>query len=56
MQTKIPCVIMRGGTSRGPFFKLTDLPSDVPTRDAVLLSVMARRTRSRWTASAARTR
>ena len=40
MQTKIPCVIMRGGTSRGPFFKLTDLPSDVPTRDAVLLSVM----------------
>jgi len=33
-------VIMRGGTSRGPFFKLTDLPSDVPTRDAVLLSVM----------------
>ncbi len=22
MQTKIPCVIMRGGTSRGPFFKL----------------------------------
>ena len=40
MQTKIPCVIMRGGTSRGPFFKLTDLPADVPTRDAVLLSVM----------------
>jgi 2-methylaconitate cis-trans-isomerase PrpF len=40
MQTKIPCVIMRGGTSRGPFFKLSDLPSDIPTRDAVLLSVM----------------
>ena len=40
MQTKIPCVIMRGGTSRGPFFHLGDLPSDVPTRDAVLLSVM----------------
>ena len=40
MQTKIPCVIMRGGTSRGPFFKLSDLPADVPTRDAVLLSVM----------------
>ena len=40
MQTKIPCVIMRGGTSRGPFFKVTDLPADVPTRDAVLLSVM----------------
>ncbi len=40
MQTKIPCVIMRGGTSRGPFFKLSDLPTDIPTRDAVLLSVM----------------
>jgi len=40
MQTKIPCVIMRGGTSRGPFFHASDLPSDVPTRDAVLLAVM----------------
>jgi 2-methylaconitate cis-trans-isomerase PrpF len=40
MQTKIPCVIMRGGTSRGPFFHASDLPADVPTRDAVLLSVM----------------
>jgi hypothetical protein len=40
MQTKLPCVIMRGGTSRGPFFKLSDLPADIPTRDAVLLSVM----------------
>ena len=40
MQTKIPCVIMRGGTSRGPFFHTSDLPADVPTRDAVLLSVM----------------
>ena len=40
MQTKIPCVIMRGGTSRGPFFHLADLPGDSATRDAVLLSVM----------------
>jgi len=40
MQTKIPCVIMRGGTSRGPFFYTPDLPADVPTRDAVLLSGM----------------
>jgi 4-oxalomesaconate tautomerase len=31
---------MRGGTSRGPFFKASDLPSDLPTRDKVLLSVM----------------
>ena len=40
MQTKIPCVIMRGGTSRGPFFHLSDLPADTATRDAVLLAVM----------------
>ena len=40
MQTSIPCVIMRGGTSRGPFFLLSDLPQDVKTRDAVLLSAM----------------
>ncbi len=40
MQTKIPCVIMRGGTSRGPFFLATDLPSDPATRDAVLLAAM----------------
>jgi 4-oxalomesaconate tautomerase len=31
---------MRGGTSRGPFFHLSDLPGDTATRDAVLLSVM----------------
>lgn len=40
MQTRIPCVIMRGGTSRGPFFQLSDLPEDTATRDAVLLAVM----------------
>ena len=40
MQTSIPCVIMRGGTSRGPFFLASDLPSDTKQRDAVLLSVM----------------
>ena len=37
---KIPCVIMRGGTSRGPYFKASDLPADVAGRDRVLLSVM----------------
>lgn len=31
---------MRGGTSRGPYFKLDDLPSDPDLRDAVLLRVM----------------
>src|SRR3954465_11663285 len=40
MQTKIPCVIMRGGTSRGPFFLLSDLPEDPQTRDQVLLAAM----------------
>jgi 4-oxalomesaconate tautomerase len=40
MQTRIPCVVMRGGTSRGPFFLLSDLPSDTATRDAVLLAAM----------------
>ena len=31
---------MRGGTSRGPFFLASDLPSDVATRNRVLLAVM----------------
>jgi len=28
MQRKIPCVLMRGGTSRGPYFLASDLPCD----------------------------
>jgi 4-oxalomesaconate tautomerase len=40
MQTAIPCLFMRGGTSRGPFFRASDLPADLPTRDKVLLAVM----------------
>jgi 4-oxalomesaconate tautomerase len=40
MQRSIPCLFMRGGTSRGPFFLESDLPADVAQRDAVLLSVM----------------
>ena len=40
MQTAIPCLFMRGGTSKGPFFLESDLPADLPTRDAVLLAVM----------------
>ncbi|MDX2201787.1 MAG: 4-oxalomesaconate tautomerase [Hyphomicrobiaceae bacterium] len=39
-QTAIPCLFMRGGTSRGPFFRAEDLPADVATRDRVLLAVM----------------
>ncbi|MEE2996174.1 MAG: 4-oxalomesaconate tautomerase [Pseudomonadota bacterium] len=39
-QTKIPCVIQRGGTSKGPYFLASDLPSDPDLRDRVLLSIM----------------
>jgi len=39
-QTAIPCLLMRGGTSKGPFFNEADLPSDIATRDRVLLAVM----------------
>ena len=40
MQTPIPTLFMRGGTSRGPFFLASDLPADTATRDRVLLAVM----------------
>jgi 4-oxalomesaconate tautomerase len=40
MQTAIPSLFMRGGTSRGPFFLATDLPADTAQRDRVLLAVM----------------
>jgi 4-oxalomesaconate tautomerase len=40
MQRSIPCLFMRGGTSRGPFFLEDDLPADIARRDAILLSVM----------------
>jgi 4-oxalomesaconate tautomerase len=39
-QTAIPCLLMRGGTSKGPFFNEADLPSDIATRDRVLLAAM----------------
>ena len=40
MQRAIPCLFMRGGTSKGPFFNQADLPSDTTTRDRVLLAAM----------------
>jgi 4-oxalomesaconate tautomerase len=40
MQTAIPCVLMRGGTSKGPFFRAEDLPAEPARRDRVLLAVM----------------
>lgn len=40
MQRAIPSIFMRGGTSRGPFFRAADLPTDARTRDRVLLAIM----------------
>src|SRR5471030_160016 len=40
MQTPIPTLFMRGGTSRGPFFLESDLPASTMARDRVLLAVM----------------
>jgi len=39
-QHAVPCLFMRGGTSKGPFFKAEDLPQDMGQRDKVLLSIM----------------
>ncbi|WDZ95162.1 4-oxalomesaconate tautomerase [Herbaspirillum sp. WKF16] len=36
----IPCTLMRGGTSRGPFFLAGDLPAASELRDRALLAVM----------------
>lgn len=35
---KIPCVYMRGGTSKAVFFHDEDLPKDTEERDKVILS------------------
>lgn len=40
MQTAIHATLMRGGTSRGLYFQADDLPTDIPTRDRVLLAAM----------------
>ena len=37
---EIPCVLMRGGTSKGLYFLKRDLPEDIKDRDEVLLAVM----------------
>ncbi len=39
-QHGIPVIIMRGGTSKGPYFRTGDLPADEAARDRVLLAVM----------------
>lgn len=40
MSDGIPCMWMRGGTSKGGFFLADDLPADTAARDAVLLRAM----------------
>ena len=40
MLTGIPCVVMRGGTSKGPFFVASDLPEDAERLHRTLLAVM----------------
>lgn len=40
MLAKVACSLMRGGTSKGAFFLAHDLPSDVASRDRVLLAAM----------------
>jgi 4-oxalomesaconate tautomerase len=39
-QVAIPCILMRGGTSKGPYFKRSDLPADEKALERVLLRVM----------------
>ena len=36
----IPCVLMRGGTSKGAFLLADDLPKDIQKRDECLLTIM----------------
>jgi 4-oxalomesaconate tautomerase len=36
----VPCLFMRGGTSKGPFFNAADLPADQAHRDRVLLAII----------------
>ncbi|KPG96210.1 4-oxalomesaconate tautomerase [Pseudomonas sp. RIT-PI-r] len=39
-QTRIPCLLMRGGTSKGAYFLADDLPQEPALRDRVLLAVV----------------
>lgn len=36
----VPCMLMRGGTSKGAYFLAGDLPADPAERDALLLRIM----------------
>lgn len=39
-EVRIPCVLMRGGSSKGLFFFAKDLPADPAARDRMLLAAM----------------
>ncbi|WP_282606140.1 4-oxalomesaconate tautomerase [Pelagibius sp. Alg239-R121] len=39
-QLDIPCIVMRGGTSRGPYFNAAHLPEDLDQLAQVLISAM----------------
>ncbi len=39
-QTAIPCLFMRGGTSRGPYFRRSDLPEDQDKLAEVLIAAV----------------
>ena len=40
MHRVIPCVLMRAGTSRGPFFLRDDLPADESARNEALIGAI----------------
>jgi 4-oxalomesaconate tautomerase len=40
MQKAIPCLLMRGGTSKGTYFLASDMPTDTAERDKALLGIM----------------
>ncbi|WP_280541848.1 4-oxalomesaconate tautomerase [Chromohalobacter sp. 11-W] len=40
MMNSIPCMIMRGGTSRGPFLRMKDLPDNQAAQAEILINLM----------------
>jgi 4-oxalomesaconate tautomerase len=40
MQVGVPCMLLRGGTSKGTYFLAEDLPADPNARDQALLGIM----------------
>lgn len=39
-QVTVPCCLMRGGTSKGPFFNKADLPANIEQRNRLLLAAV----------------